>query len=159
MRTTALLSLLLIPAIALGVGCTSRQKPSENQVFEFSSGGAYHIEGFGEWQIKLDAAGAFTIAHNVRGEVKDYGTFSLTESEKSELWELVRAADIESIESSQRPGVPDEVQYTFVLSDETRSHIVKLWVNDARKNSGIVALVDRIGVLIEKYAKQKPVLW
>jgi hypothetical protein len=158
MRTVLLPIFLIIPVIALGMSCTSQPRSSENLVFEFSSGGAHHPAGFGEWRVRLDGAGVFSITHNVRDEVEDYGTFTLTERENSELWELVRAADIESLESSQRPGVPDEVKYTFVLRDETQSHLVEIWVNDARKNDEIVALVDRIATLIEAYAKQEPVL-
>jgi len=127
-------------------------------VFEFSGGGAHHPKGFGEWQVRLDAAGAFSITHNVRDEVKDYGAFTLTERENSEMWELIRATNVESLESSQRPGVPDEVKYTFVLRDETQVYSVEIWINDARKNDEIVALVERIATLIETCTGQKPVL-
>jgi hypothetical protein len=127
-------------------------------VFEFSSGGAHHPKGFGEWQVKLNAVGVFSITHSIQDEVKDYGAFTLTERENSELWELIRAADIESLESSHRPGFPDEVKYTFVLRDETQVHSVEIWINDACKNAEIVALVDGITTLIEAYSRQKPVL-
>ena len=156
MRTTFLTICLIV--IALGTSCTSQPPLSENRGFEFSSGGAHHPQGFGEWRVRLDAAGVFSITHNVRDEVKDCGAFTLTERENSELWELVRAANIESLESSQRLGVPDEVKYIFVLRDETQAHSVGIWVNDARRNDEIVALVDRIATLIEVYTKQKPVL-
>ena len=156
-RFTFLVSLsiaLLLPTAS----CTSQPPLSENRVFEFSSGGEYHPEGFGEWRLRLDAAGALSITHNVRDEVKDYGAFTVTEKENSELWELIQAANIESLGSSQRPGVPDEVKYTFVLRDETQAHSVEIWINDARENDKIVALVDRIATLIEAYTGQKPVL-
>ena len=42
--------------------------------------------------------------------------------------------------------------------DETRAHSVEIWINDARENDKIVALVDRIATLIETYTGQKPVL-
>jgi hypothetical protein len=157
MRITLLLPICLI-VIALGASCTSQPRLSESQVFEFSSGGAHHPGGFGEWRVRLDAAGIFSITHNVRGEVKDYGAFTLTERENSGLWELIQDTHIESLESSQRPGVPDEIQYTFALRDETQVHSVKIWVNDARENDEIVALVDRIATLIEARTGQKPVL-
>jgi hypothetical protein len=131
---------------------------SEDRAFEFSSGGAHHPGGFGEWRVRLDAAGAFSITHSVRDEMKDYGTFTLTDRENSELWELIQIADIRNIASSQRPGVPDEVRYTFVLRDEIQAHSVEIWVSDARKNDKIVALVDRMATLIEAYTKQQPVL-
>jgi len=162
-RISLAVLLFLIGVIALASGCASpgRQdtsKASGNQVFEFSSGGAYHIAGSGEWQVRLDSAGAFSIAHNVRGVVKDYGVFSLAEKESVELWGLVRTANIGEMESSKRPGLPDEVQYTFALGDGTPTRSVKIWVTDARQNDRLVALVERIGTLIEKYTRQKPIL-
>ena len=42
--------------------------------------------------------------------------------------------------------------------DETRAHSVEIWINDARENDEIVALVDRIATLIEAHTGQKPVL-
>lgn len=156
MRTTFLPICLVV--IALGTSCTSQPSLSENRGFEFSSGGAHHPQGFGEWRVRLDAAGVFSITHKARDEIKDYGAFTLTERESSELWELVQAADIEGLESSQRPGVPDEVKYTFALGDETRAHLVEVWINDALQNDEIVALVDRIATLIEAYTGQTPVL-
>ena len=92
MRTISLLPIFLT-VIVLGTCCTPQPRLSENQMFEFSSGGAHHPQGFGEWRVRLDAAGVFSIAHNVRDEVKDYGAFTLTEGENSELWELIRAAN------------------------------------------------------------------
>ena len=158
MRTTTLLSVFLILAIAVGASCTPQSRSPGNRVFEFSSGGAYHIQEFGEWQVNLDSAGAFSITHIVRDEVKEYGTYTLTEGENSETWQLIGAANIEGLASSQRPGVPDEVQYTFVLADDAQIHSVEIWIGDARENDSIVALVDGLAALIETYAKQKPVL-
>jgi hypothetical protein len=157
MRTISLLPIFLV-VITLGAHCAPQPRLSEDQVLEFSSGGAHHPEGFGEWRVRLDTAGAFSITHNVRDEMKDYGAFTLTDRENSELWELIRIADVKNIESSERPGVPDEVKYTFVLRDEIQAHSVEIWVNDARKNDKIVALVDRIATLIEAYTQQKTVL-
>jgi hypothetical protein len=157
MRTISLLPIFLV-VITLGVHCAPQPRLSEDHVFEFSSGGAHHPQGFGEWRVSLDAAGVFSITHNVRDEIEDYGAFTLTERENSESWGLVRAADIESLESSQRPGVPDEIKYTFALRDETQAHSVEIWINDARENDEIVALVDRIATLIEVYTGQKPIL-
>ena len=108
--------------------------------------------------MSLDAGGAFSIAHNVRGEVEEYGSFELTERENSDLWELIRAVGIKDLESSERPGVPDEVRYTFVLRDETQAYEVEIWINDARENEEITALVDSVAVLIEAYTQQKPVI-
>jgi hypothetical protein len=39
-----------------------------------------------------------------------------------------------------------------------RVRSVEIWINDARQNDKIVALVDQIGLLIEQYNGQTPVL-
>lgn len=106
----------------------------------------------------MDADGEFSIEHDVRGEVEDYGTFPLTEGENSELWNLVGAADIEEMRSLERAGAPDEVQYTFVLGDEREVRSVQIWIGDARQNDDIVALVDYIAILIEKYTGERPIV-
>lgn len=158
MQTVLVLTLCLGLVMAGGVSCSSPFRSSTDRVFEFSSGGADHIQGLGEWQVTLAAGGAFSIAHNLRGEVEEYGAFELTERENSDLWDLIEAAGIEDLESSERPGVPDEVQYTLVLRDGTGLHEAKIWINDARENDDITALVEGIAVLIEAYVHQKPVL-
>ena len=150
--------LLLGLVLFITSGCTFWQKRAEKPMFEFSSGGAYHFEGYGEWQIKVDAAGNFSVAHNVQGEVKPYGTFTLTEKETADLWQLIRASHIEEMSPPQRAGVPDEVQYTFNLEDETDVYTVKVWINDARQNDQIVALVNQIAMLIKKYTGETPIL-
>lgn len=156
MRTKYYISVLIL--IATLTGCVSRSASLAGQVFQFSSGGAYHFEGFGEWRIGLEADGALSIEHDVRGEVKDYGTFTLSDKENQEMWELIQAADIENLETSQRTGMPDEVQYTFTLKNGTQAHTAEIWIDDARQNERLVALVDRLGALIESYTGQEPVL-
>ncbi len=103
--------LILGTVLFIALGCISGQKGTGKQVFEFYSGGAYHLEGYGEWQIKLDTEGSLSISHNVRGEVKDYGTFPLTEPENSALWQLIRAMGLETMSPPQRAGMPDEAQF------------------------------------------------
>lgn len=152
------LSVIFIVIGIFGVSCTSQSKLSENRTFEFSSGGACHPQGFGEWQVRLTGDGTFSIVHNVAGEITAFGPFALTEQENSRVWELVQAAQLDNTESTQRPGVPDEVQYTFALTDNAETHTIKIWINDARKNDKIIALVDGIGFLIELHTKTKPVL-
>lgn len=128
-------------------------------MFEFSSDGAYHFVGYGKWQIKVDSEGNLSISHNVRGEVKEYRTFPLTEPENSELWQLIRGMRLEKMSPPQRAGIPDETQYSFRLEDENgRLQSVEIWINDTRQNDKIVALVDHVGVLIEKYTGETPVL-
>jgi hypothetical protein len=156
MRTKLYISVLIL--VATLTGCVSRSASLAGQVFQFSSGGAYHFEGFGEWRIRLEAGGALSIEHDVRGEVKDYGTFTLSDKENQEMWELIQAADIENLETSQRTGMPDEVQYTFNLKDGTQAYTAKIWIDDARQNERLGALVDRLGALIESYTGREPVL-
>jgi hypothetical protein len=52
----------------------------------------------------------------------------------------------------------NEVQFTFRLKDETGLHTVELWINDARQNEAIMALVGQIGVLIEQRIGVEPVM-
>ena len=134
------------------------QKGPEHQTFEFFSGGAYHVEGYGEWTVKVGTEGAFSVTHNIRGEVTDYGAFILAEQENLELWKLIRAIHIEDIEPSDRPGRPDEVRYSFLLRDNGQTHSVSMWVDDAREEEGIAVLVERLATLIEKVTGEAPVL-
>ena len=157
MRAMLATSLWFTLVVALGTGCTVQSRRSSDRVFEFSSGGAYHFAGFGEWQVRLDGEGVFSVEHNVRGE-KDHGSFELTEAESAELWGLIDVADVGGLESSQRDGVPDEVQYTFALRDGERVHKVGIWANDARENKELMTLIDEIGGIIAKYTGESVVL-
>ncbi len=140
-------------------GCIPGQKGTGKQMFEFSSGGAYHFEGYGEWQIKVDTGGNLSISHNVQGDIKDYGTFPLTESENSALWQRIRATGIETMTPPSRAGMPDEAQYSFSLEDENeRVRRVEIWINDAQQNDKVVALVGQISSLIEQYTGETPIL-
>jgi hypothetical protein len=90
--------------------------------------------------------------------VEAHGTFPLSEQDNSDLWQRIRAVHLEEMSSSQRAGVPDEVQYTFRLQEEAAVYEVSIWINDARQDDQIVTLVDQIGALIEKYTGEMPVL-
>ncbi len=157
MKNAILLVIVWAAILALASGYVSLKQEAEQQAFEFSSGGAYHIEGFGEWTVTVDTQGALSVTHNVRGEVVDYGSVLLAGQENSDLWKLIRAIEVESRESSDRLGVPEEVQYSFVLRDNGLTHSVSLWADDARESEGVVALVERLEVLIEKVTGEQPV--
>lgn len=157
MKNAILLVIVWAAILALASGFVSLRREAEQQAFEFSSGGAYHVEGYGEWAVTVDTQGIFSVTHNVRGEVVDYGSSLLAGQENSDLWKLIRAIEIESMESSDRLGVPEEVQYSFVLRDNGLTHPVSLWADDARESEGVVALVEQLGVLIEKDTGEKPV--
>jgi hypothetical protein len=143
----------LVLIVLFAAGCVSGRP-----VFEFASGGVNHPSGFGEWRIKLDAAGKLSIAHDVQGAVKDYGPYTLSEKENAELWALIRAADVAGLKPATRLPVPGEVAYTFTLNESGRPRTAQVWINDAGENAPLMALVERIGALIEQYTQTKPVL-
>jgi hypothetical protein len=157
MKNAMLLVIVWAAILALASGFVSLRREAEQQAFEFSSGGAYHIEGYGEWTVTVDTQGALSVTHNVRGEVVDYGSFLLAGQENSNLWKLIRAIEIESMESFDRLWVPEGVQYGFVLRDNGLTRSVSLWADDARESEGVVALVEQLAVLIEKVTGEKPV--
>ncbi len=128
------------------------------RTFKFSSGNANHFQGFGEWIIVLNSDNKFFITHNVCGVVKDYGNFLLTEKENSYLWKLISEMNIEEMRSSTRNGVPDEPVYTFRLIDKTQTYTAGIWGGEIKDSKEIVALINQIRVLIEKYAKKIPYL-
>ena len=159
MKNAILLVIAWAAILALASGVVSLRKQAELQAFEFSSGGAYHVDGYGEWTVVVDTNGALSVTHNVKGEVVDYGSFLLEGQENSDLWKLIRAIEMESMESSDRLGVPDEVQYGFVLLESGLTHSASLWADDARESEGVVALVERLAVLIEKLTGETPVFY
>jgi len=149
---------LLVVLAALGVSCASPARPPDDAVFEFSSGGAYHVEGYGAWQTSLDAGGTFTAVHDVRGEVEEFGPYELTKAQNDELWALIRAAGLQDLSSSERLGLPDEVQYTISLTEKGQVHEVALWVGDAREHEALMTLIEHIAALIEEQTQQTAVL-
>ncbi|HUT87282.1 MAG TPA: hypothetical protein VMX15_04270 [Candidatus Heimdallarchaeota archaeon] len=159
MKNAILLVIVWAAILALASGYVSLRREAEQQAFEFSSGGAYHIEGYGEWTVTVDTQGALFVTHNVRGDIVDYGPFLLAGQENLDLWKLIRAIEIESMESSDRLGIPEEVQYGFVLRDNGLTHSVSLWADDAREREGVVALVEQLAVLIEKVTGEQPVFY
>ena len=59
--------LLLFIAFSLVLVLSSHASAkSTYQAFEFDSGGAYHIEGYGAWRLKFDGASHVAISHNVK---------------------------------------------------------------------------------------------
>jgi len=159
MKNALLLVIIWVGIITFASGYLVVQKGPEHQTFEFFSGGAYHVEGYGEWAIRADTEGVFSATHNIRGEVANYGSFLLADQESLELWTLIRGIAVEELDSSDRLGLPDEIAYRFILRDNGQVYSVSLWVNDARENERIVALVEQLSVLIEKHTGEKPVLY
>ena len=127
-------------------------------VLEFGSGGAHHPSGHGAWLVTVNTAGHFAVKHAVGDKTYDCGTFTLSQAENAELWELVARADVAGMSSSTRPGVPDEVMYSFRVTDGEGSHSAEVWKDDALKEKKVAALVDLLAALIAKYAGAKPIL-
>lgn len=164
MRKRALLATLMALLVSCGQSTnipTPSPSPTNalpgNRVFEFVSSGAYHPEGLGAWLLQLDAEGVLSITHDLRGELTTYGPFTLSERENSDFWDLVDDAHLEHRDSSTRPGVPDEIMYTFVLSQSDQRHEVEIWANDVQEDTKLAALVEAIEGLIQAHA-QDPLL-
>ncbi|VVC03388.1 Uncharacterised protein [Candidatus Bilamarchaeum dharawalense] len=120
-------------------------------IFEFSSGGTFHPEGFGSWFFRLEDR-VVTISHNIKGQIKNYGEFYLDESDSDKIWNLI---DNANFKQSTRSGQPDEPKYLFAIKNQK----MEIWSGDARDDEKLVSLIDHLTVLIEKYTKKKPVLW
>ena len=118
-----------------------------NQFFAFSSGGAYHFHGFGEWKVRADNSGHLTVEHDVFGVVTSFGPFQLSMDESASLWDLITDAAFDERSSSQGPGIPDETMLGFALSAR-EMHSVQLWASDAFVDLSITELVNEIGKLI-----------
>ncbi len=163
--------LFLIISCIFFIGCTENKTNHINVIetstatekFFFSSGGAYHPSGYGEWQVIIDNSGGIEIAHVVGEKKKEYGKFKLSQTETKEVWNLIEKANVRGLMESQRAGLPDEVAYTFKF---TKTEIVNLtdvpgfviWVNDAKKDQNIITLINHLGRLIEKFTKETPIL-
>ena len=85
------------------------------KTFTFDSGGAYHIQDLGAWHAVLTNEGVLSLAHDTAGDITDYGDFTLTIDETTKLWDAVAALDVPGMSPEDRPGVPDEARYTFIL--------------------------------------------
>ena len=161
---------LVLTAVVLVIlpGCkstdTSTKKSGEasatgaQHVFEYSSGGASHPEGFGEWRVRLTSGGLFTVTHVLGERATVLGTFFLTKAETDRLWQLITDAGIGSEESSTRAGVPDEVKHAFTLRGKDADKSVSVWANDLDKHESLAAVRDEIKQLIKAYTGKKPVL-
>ena len=127
--------------------------------FAFSSGGACHFQGFGEWKVRADDNGSLAIQQDLFGTLKDFGTFNLSPVDTASLWELIADAAFEQRASSTGPGIPDDCMMGFALSaQETPLHSIQLWASEAFADNSIKRLIEKIENLIEKCTGQKPVL-
>ena len=150
--TLAALFLIACPGGSAGGGDETMR------TFTFDSGGAYHIQNLGAWRATLTGDGILSLSHDTAGDITDYGDFTLTDEEAARLWDAVAALDIPGMNPDDRPGVPDEVQYTFILEDEGETFEVLVWINDAREMPGVDEFLTVLVEIIEKYTGEKPAL-
>ena len=151
------LFLLLIGIVSAVASCVEKQKDTE-EYLEFNSGGENHPSGYGAWYVRLCGDGSLLVVHSVGEETKSRDAFVLTKYEARKLFSLFCAVDIKRMETYIRPGVPDEVRYSFSLKDGSGVYNKSVWINDARKNTAIMALVAYLETIIEKYTGIKPVM-
>ena len=126
--------------------------------FAFSSGGAYHFQGRGDWKIRVDERGTLTVEHNVFGAVTGYGPYQLLPAESRSLWECIEAAGFDRRSSSRRRGNPDEALLAFALFSGEKLHSAQLWAGEAFDDHSITSLINWITELIGKYTGKEPVL-
>lgn len=143
--------------IILGPACRDESTDTE-QYLEFNSGGRYHPSGYGQWRVRLCPDGSVVADHEVGDRAESSDVFVLTALESRTLFSLFCAVDIKRMKSPDRPGLPDEVLYSFALKDGSGSYAASIWINDARENRAIVELVAYLEQLIEKYTGKRPVM-
>lgn len=154
---TVSLFLLSIGLMILPAACKCDTKDTE-EFLEFSSGGQYHPSGYGEWRVRLCGDGSVIATHTIGDRTESTDVFIPTNSETRTLFSLFCAVDIKHMKSSNRPGVPDEVSYTFALKDGSGGYSKSVWINDARENPAVTDLVGYLELLVEKYTGKKPVM-
>ena len=126
--------------------------------FSFHSGGRYHYRGFGEWIVRLDRNGQLHVEHHVAGQEKLNQEFSLSHDDNETCWARIDAASIPSLEPSNRPGVPDEPEYRFILQQGESMVNVRVWANDAGDRAVLKELVDHVKAIIMQHAHQVAVI-
>jgi hypothetical protein len=155
MKITLSLILMIAPLVCAAAGEEAREPLV---YYEFSSGGAYHPSGYGEWIVRFSNDGAISVRHKRGGEVTDMGQYRLADGERAELDALFLSLDISGMTSSTRPGLPDEALYSFTLRGGSGTHTASVWINDARDNQAIMGMVSYLATLIERYTGEKPVM-
>lgn len=153
-----LFAIIFVGSTSLSISASDVVSKRGVTLFEFESGGAYHISGFGEWIVTLTSPTKFSIEKKLRDKTTSHGMVTLTEDEKTKLWGLIDSTDIVNLKPPHRDASPDEVILTFRVDDNVGTHIREVLVGDAREREAVVSLIKYIGILIEKYTGEKPVL-
>jgi hypothetical protein len=150
--------LLLCAAIVIsGAACVGKSQDTR-EYLEFSSGGAFHPSGHGQWSVRLCRDGTLSVRHTVKDKVVLDSIFTLTHAEVGRFFGLFCRINVKGMGSSRRQGLPDEVAYIFVLKDGSGIFKKSVWIGDARDNAAIMELVSYTETLIEKYTGERPVL-
>ena len=153
----AVASILGVLAVA-GCGGEPTLTAVPQATFHFDSGGAWHLQGYGAWQVEVTRAGRFTVQHTVRDVVKDYGSLDLAPGQARTLWAAIDAADLPAVRVTKRSGVPDEAQLVFALSEgEALRTALSIWQNDVAEHALLRTVLDRLRALIETHHGVKPV--
>ncbi len=129
----------------------------EQPSFTFSTGGRYHIEGYGEWVVTLSDSGVVSVTHCVRDTEKWYGPYTLKQRERADLNALIQRAESSGLESSTRAAVPGSVRWTVSFKSTDGSTTYRIWEQDAQKKREFRQLAAQLGTLVRTYAKQRPV--
>lgn len=129
----------------------------EQPSFTFSTGGRYHIEGYGEWVVTLSDSGVMSVTHCVRDTVKRYGPYTLKSRERADLDALTQRAESAGLESSTRAAEPGSVKWSVSFQGEDGSTTYRIWEQDAMKKPELQQLATQLGTLVRAYTKQRPV--
>jgi uncharacterized protein involved in high-affinity Fe2+ transport len=135
--------------------------------FGFTTGGA-KAEGLKRWRVRLSATkGAGDTFCLCVGRASDDGTkytalgeFVISKEESTELWKLVDRCDLWKIDNPPPSlgATESELPYVFTIMDGDKSREVPMVKAQVSNDEKLVALVDKLAALIEKYAKEKPIL-
>lgn len=150
----------LVTICLLNAGATyAESTPGQVRSFEFSSGGAYHPEGFGEWRVKLNDNGTIEIVHQVGCEVREWISANLAPDRIEELRQLVNQlmgdAELQTREGQITPGTPI---YSIALEEERHRKILRIPLAEAGAGASPSKLVEQIRELIVTYTGETPVL-
>jgi len=149
---------ILCVIAAFLISCSHNDELELIDYLEVWSGGS-HVAEYGTWTAIFDTGSTFRISYIFSDSTTSYPNVQLTTAEHQELWALLDKADIQSLKSSTRAGVPDEVMTTYIFGAHGSLDTLKIWQSDARKNDALLALLNRIKGLISKYTAVDPIVF
>jgi hypothetical protein len=152
------LALGLLCWTTTGAMCAASAPSPTFRAFEFSSGGAYHPEGFGEWRVRVTRDGTLEIVHQLKEEVRGWEPRRLEPPELTELFRLVERVREVVERTGERPIAPGESTYTLTLEDNGRRETIRVPRESADRLEGVAEFVDGIRELIVAQTGEVPVL-